>query len=303
MIAIARTGVLRFFFAPTSALPLAVLRIVTGAISSVWSALLYTDLDPLLTYLRVEPDREILWWQLFPNLSLLGLRTFCFALVLASLLLMVGAWTRMAAWSVFGLTLILQRYNPAAFNGGDLILRGVVQLGVALGPAGAAISIDALRRQDRRRPVPQIEAWSLRFIQLHISIGYLLTFYLKTRGHTWFDGTALWYALNLEDLARFEVPDLLLAPPVGAILTWLAVGTEALVGIGVWLPRTRALALVAGIALHAGIALTMEIGFFSLVMVSSYLAFVPGSALEDLMRRLRQKPASVEARDIAALVP
>ncbi|HJQ96615.1 MAG TPA: HTTM domain-containing protein [Acidimicrobiia bacterium] len=276
-----------FFFGPISVLPLALLRIVSGALTLIWALFLYSDVEPLLTHLRVEPTRDILWWQLFPDLPLLGVRLLCLSLVGASFLVMIGAWTRLAAWSAFLITLALQRYNPAAFNGGDLIMRGVIQLAVALGPSGAYLSIDSVRRGQWNKLPPQIEAWPIRFVQLHISMGYLLTFYLKTRGHTWFDGTALWYALNIEDLARFNVPDVLIVPPFGAILTWLAVATEAFVGVGVWWHRTLPLALMAGIGLHVGIALTLEIGFFSLVMITSYLAFVPGAAFERLLSRSR----------------
>ena len=291
-------GTTRFFFAPVSILPLAILRIITGALTFAWAILLFTDLDPLLTYLRVDPDQDILWWQFLPRLSVPGVKALCLALIVMSFVLAIGAWTKMASWSVFFLTLALQRYNPAAFNGGDLIMRGVVQLGVALGPSGKYLSVDAVRQGRWSGPVPQIEVWPIRFVQLHMSIGYLLTFYLKTRGHTWFDGTALWYALNLEDLARFEVPRALLTPPLGVLFTWLAVATEAFVGLGVWWRRTRPPALLAGIGLHAGIALTLEIGFFSWVMVASYLAFVSGPAIEKALSRLRLNPATREIRSI-----
>jgi hypothetical protein len=275
-----------------SALPLALLRIVTGALTLVWAVLLYFDADPLLTHLRVAPDQDILWWQLLPDLSPIGVKVFCLLLVGMSLLLTIGLWSRFSAWGVFLLTLGLQRYNPLAFNGGDLIMRGVLQLGVALGPSGACLSVDNRRRGGSPQAIPLIESWPIRFVQLHISVGYLLTFYLKTRGDTWFDGTALWYALNLDDLARFDIPDILVTAPLGTIFTLLAVLTEGFVGLGVWWRRTRPLALLAGTTLHAGIALMMEIGFFSIVMVASYLAFVPGSAIERLLNHRRRDVAT-----------
>ena len=296
---------MRFFFHPVSVLPLALLRVACGALTIAWAIFLYSDVDPLLTYLRVEPTQDILWWQLLPDLPTAGVKLFCLALVGASFFLMVGAWTRVSAWIVFVLTLALQRYNPAAFNGGDFIMRGVLQLGVALGPSGAFLSVDAWRLGNWAKPPPEVEAWPIRFIQLHISVGYLLTFYLKTRGHTWFDGTALWYALNIEDLARFRVPDVLIVPPLGTIFSWLAVTTEAFVGIGVWWRRTRTLALIAGIGLHLGIALTLEIGFFSLIMITSYLAFVPGQSIERLLNRFRSSPRarSIGVAEAPSLAP
>ena len=288
MIARAWISLDRFLFGPVPILPLVMLRIATGALTLIWSVMLYADLDPLLTYLRVEPDQGILWWQFLPNLPLEGVRVLCVSLIGMSFLLTIGAWSKLSGWAVFVLTLALQRYNPAAFNGGDLILRSVLQLGVALGPAGGYLSVDAARKKEKSKSIPQIEAWPLRFVQLHISIGYLLTFYLKTRGQTWFDGTALWYALNIEDLTRFDVPDFVIQPPLGSVLTWLAVGAEAFVGVGVWWHRTRAAALMAGVALHLGIALAFQIGFFSLVMIASYLAFIPGSTIEAFLNRFKR---------------
>jgi hypothetical protein len=279
----------RFFFGPVSVLPLVMLRIVTGVISFAFALLLFSDLQPLLTYLRVPSDGEILWWQFIPSLSLPGVRILCALLLVSSALLIVGAFSRASAWSVFFLTLALQRYNPSAFNGGDFILRGVLQMGVALGPSGDYLSVDAARRR-RGDVTPQsIEAWPLRFIQLHISVGYLLTFYLKTRGHSWLDGTALWYALNLSDLARFHLPTVITAPPSGAVLTWLALASEAFVGIGVWWRRTRPAALVVGVGLHLAIMLTMEIGFFSIVMIASYLAFMPDHWSKRFLERWRSQ--------------
>lgn len=265
-----------FLFGQTSAVPLAVLRIAVGALTFAWAALLYADVDPLLTYLRTDPSGPVLWWQAVPALSTQGVQALCVLLVLFSALLTVGAWTGVSAWAVFLLTLAMQRYNPAAFNGGDLILRSVLQLGVALGPAGACLSLDARWSPARYRS--QTEAWPLRFVQLHISLGYLLTAYLKARGQSWVDGTAMWYAFGLDELSRFALPTLLAAPPVGAFLTWGTMVTEAFVGIGVWWRRTLPAALMAGVLLHLGIALLFEISFFSLIMIVSYFAFIPSSA-------------------------
>jgi hypothetical protein len=256
----------------------------TGLLTLVWGVFLFSDLDPLLTYLRVDPIGDILWWQFAPELGADGVAVLGIGLIGFSVLLIVGAWTRVSAWAVFLLTLVLQRYNPAAFNGGDFILRGVLQLGVALGPAGACWSIDAVRSPHRARYVT--EAWPLRFIQLHVSIGYVLTAYLKLRTNSWVDGTALWYALNLEELTRFDLPDWIAEPPLGAILTWGTWMTELFVGLGVWWRRSRPYALLAGVALHLGIALALEITFFSAIMIATYLAFLPGRRVREVFARI-----------------
>lgn len=282
------TGLNRFLFSFVSAAPLALLRVATGILMIFWSITLLNDLDPLLTWLRVAPQGEIGWWQVWPGANLPVVSTMAWLLAVFSVLLAAGCWTKWAAWSTFLLTLFLQRYNPTAFNGGDFILRGVLLLGLALGPSGAYLSVDAYRR-DRgfRWTAPLISVWSLRFIQLHISLGYVLTVLLKLRGNTWLDGTAVWYALNLEDLIRFRLPNWVTTPPVGALLSWGTLVLELGVGVGVWIRRLRPWVLLGGVLLHLAIALTFEIGFFSYVMIVSYLAWSPPVAdVRRLVRRL-----------------
>ena len=140
-------------------------------------------------------------------------------------------------------------------------------------------------RIEASRPVEEVEVWSLRYVQIHIAMGYLLTVFLKTQGSTWLDGTALWYALNIGDLARFPVLASIGLTPIGSILTWLTLGTEALLGLGLLWAKTRPAAVIVGSLLHLGIALLLEISFFSLVMVMSYLAFLPNSAFTRITSR------------------
>lgn len=265
-----------FFFGLIPATALAVLRIVVGGITLIWSLTLLIQVDPLLTWLRVDPVRDIGWWQFWPNAPEGLVVSLVIGLIVASVLMTLGLWTRAASWAVFVLVLIIQRYNPYAFNGGDFILRSVLLLGLALAPAGVYLSIDSWRRS--RTIVweaPLVPAWTLRFIQLHISMGYILTVLLKLQGDTWLGGTALWYAFSLDGLTRLDVPAWAVTPPIGALLGWGTLAVELGVGVGVWFRKTRPYVLVAGVILHLAIAAAFEIGFFSYVMLASYLAFLP----------------------------
>ncbi len=281
----------RWLFKPVYATSFGLLRMAIGLLTFFWSLALLYDVDPLLTWLRVGSDGDIGWWQFWPSAPPGAVVAITAGLIVAALFMTVGWYSRSAAWAVFGLTLILQRYNPAAFNGGDFIFRGVLMLGLALGPSGAYLSVDSWRKKGSVDWVaPLMDPWPLRFIQAHISLGYILTVVLKLRGHSWLGGTAVWYALGLEDLARFDVPLWIAAPPVGAVLGWSTLLIEASVGIGVWFRRSRPWVLLAGVLLHLGIATVFEIAFFQLVMLASYLAFVPSVAdARDLFSRLSRR--------------
>jgi hypothetical protein len=255
---------------------LAILRIVVGGLTLVWAATLVAQVDPLLTWLRVDPVADIGWWQFWPSAPTSFVVSAVIGLMAASALMTIGMWTKATTWSVFLLVLILQRYNPTVFNGGDFILRSVLLLGLAFSPAGAYLSVDSWRKAGAIDwKAPMVPAWTLRFIQLHISLGYVLTVLLKLRGETWLGGTAMWYAFGLEGLTRFDLPAWVSAPPIGSILGWATLAVELGVGVGVWFRRSRPFVLFAGVLLHLGIAALFEIGFFTYVMIASYLAFLP----------------------------
>lgn len=283
------SSVQAWLFTPVYATALAVLRIVTGLLMVLWSVSLLGVTDPLLTWMRTSPNGDVGWWQALPLVGPTTTTVLTLGLVAASLLMTVGLLTRAATLTAFLLTLVLQRFNPAAFNGGDLVLRGVLLLPLALAPAGAYLSLDArFRAGGFQITAPKIPPWPLRFIQLHVSLGYILTVYLKLLGSTWPSGTAMWYALGLDDLTRFDLPVWLLVPPVGAILSWGTLLVELGVGVGVWFPKARRWVLAAGVLLHLGIAVLFEIGFFSIVMITTYLAWLPDVAdVRLLLRRQR----------------
>jgi hypothetical protein len=265
----------RFLWDPVPATPLALLRIGVGLIGAAWALTLIPSLDPWLTVPGIAGQASPILGRgsLLPAGSPPWLLGLLLATTAAAGLATAAGWkTRISSWVLFLTLLVIQRYSPAILNGGDLILR-LLALGVALSPAGEYLSIDAWRRGWTWR-APSVSAISLRFVQLHISLGYLLSALLKLRGATWREGSAIWYALQINDLLRIHLDPGLIAPPLTNLLSWTTLGLELLLGVGVWIAWLRPWALLGGIALHLGIAVVFEIGFFPWVMIASYLAFV-----------------------------
>jgi hypothetical protein len=143
-------------------------------------------------------------------------------------------------------------------------------------PAGETWSLDARRRGGSRPRAP----WALRLVQVQISLLYLFSVWAKVRGTTWNDGTAVGIALQLEDLQRFAVPAAVATSLlVSSVLTYSALAIELSLAFGLWLPRIRYWVMAAGVALHLGIEASLLIGWFSLAVISSYVAFVPAADL------------------------
>jgi hypothetical protein len=214
-------------------------------------------------------------------------------LLVAAAALALGWRTRIASVVVAVLLLAVQRRDPWVLNSGDLLLRELAFF-VLLMPAGETWSLDARRRGTSRLRAP----WALRLVQLQISGLYLFSVWAKVRGHTWNDGTAVGIALQLEDLQRFAVPSAVATSlGVSAVLTYSALAIEASLAVGLWLPRLRYGVMAAGVALHLGIEASLLIGWFSLAVIASYVAFVPAADLRCAVSRLPRVVRTSVGRD------
>lgn len=151
----------------------------------------------------------------FGNFTVLHFRsdpTFVLPLygaLLGSLVLVVlGVWTRWTTVLAWLLAEQFYRYSPVFQSSGDTLVRVFLFLGM-LTAWGEAYSVDSWRRRARLvledaseiPPLRKIPAWPLRLMALQLGCIYLVTGLLKT-GVPWRDGTAIYYALNLDAFYR-----------------------------------------------------------------------------------------------------
>lgn len=214
---------------------------------------------------------------------------------LAALCVIVGAFTRVASLVVLVGLISLSKRDPYIGNSGDALLRALAFY-LVLMPAGDAVSVDKLRKaRDHVREIPLRAPIGIRLVQVQISLLYVSTVWAKLRGHFWPHGTAVGYALRLEDLARFPMPDVGRSLAVTGVLTFGTLVVELSLGVLVWKRVLRPWVLAAGICLHLGIEYRLRVGFFSWAIITSYVAFIPedvatriierGRALASLARR------------------
>ncbi len=273
----------RWAFDPIDTAPMAALRIAVGLLTIGWTLSLLPDAETFLSSSGVQPDlpyydRGAWAVELGPPYVVLAV------LFAAAVALVVGWRTRVVAVLVFVLLLVIQRRDPWVLNSGDLLLR-IMAFFVMLMPAGETWSLDARRRGYERLRAP----WALRLLQLQISAVYLFSVWAKVRGSAWNDGTAVGIALQLEDLQRVPVPAAATSLLISTLLTYSSLVVEAALAFGLWLPRLRYVVMAAGVGLHLGIELTLLIGWFSLAVIGSYLAFVEPSHLRAAARWVQQR--------------
>jgi hypothetical protein len=281
----------RFWFEPVSTATLGVFRIAYGLVLLAWGVAISGD---GLTFfsrsgiLPTHPPTGTRWGLLswFPSdaavLAIIAL------LVISAVCIIAGFKTRLACGVAFVALMALTRRNPFLFNSGDALLRNI-SLFMLLAPCGAALSVDAWRAgREAFWRFPKRSPWALRLVQVQISMVYLFTVWAKARGERWIGGTAVAESLRVGDITRFHIPygvsnSLLLAN----LLTYGTLVAELSLAIFIWNRRYRPWVIAAGIALHLFIELVFALGFFSIVMITSYIAFVPEDAMETYLVRLR----------------
>ena len=281
-----------FWFRPTRAYPLGLVRIAFGLLIVVWTASLLPDLHDLFGTggIAPEPLREPYRWtvfQIWPSDE--ALLVGWAVLLIAAIAMTVGWHSRLAAIVVLVLVLSFQFRNPSAFNSGDVVIR-VEAFYLALAPSGAALSLDQRRRTGSFWSAQTRAPWVIRLLQLQLSIIYLASVRSKLSGHAWSDGTAVSYALRLDDMLLLPTPDVFSTNPlIVNVATWGTVALELSLGILVWNKRLRPWVLAAGVMMHTIIALTINVGFFSPAMMVLYLAFAPSTLVRDLPGTIRQR--------------
>lgn len=296
----------RFWFGPQATSTLALVRIATGAFSLGWALSLLPDLFAFFSEGGVVPGHprhqgQGIWGllELFPTDA--ALVAVYVAFIVASVALIIGLFSRLAALIVFLCLLSFSRRNGLVLNSGDGLLR-VLSLFLVFSPSGSSLSLDRLRRaKDSFWDFPARAPWALRLIQIQLSVLYVSTVWQKVRGARWNDGTAVSYAQRVEDLERFPMPGVLKGDVTMANLqTFGTLAVELSLGILVWNRVLRPWVLGAGVVLHLGIEYSMRVGFFGFAIFACYLAFIPPETARSVILWVRDR---LGAARLARLLP
>ncbi len=196
---------------------------------------------------------------------------------LLALLLTAGLRTRVVTVASWLLLVSLQNRNVLILNAGDTLLRLLLFWGMFL-PLGARFSLDARRGRTREQSDVALSAATAAFT-FQLCVVYWCSAVLKT-DPSWTDGTALFYALHVDLMAKpagLWLRELgpLHAPLTRVALVWEWVG-PLLLFVPVRSAAPRLLAAAGFAAFHLGIFLLLDVGLFSFVCITAWLAMLPG---------------------------
>jgi hypothetical protein len=109
-----------------------------------------------------------------------------------------------------------------------------------------------------------------RMFQLHISIAYFFSGFDKLLGFNWRNGEAIWKAINLPYANRdfyFNFSWLAEHPFILIFMGWATFIIEMCYPLFVWFTPTRKLWICFTILMHLGIALALNLYYFSAIMI------------------------------------
>lgn len=286
-----------FWFGPVSARPLGLFRVVFGLIFLANLAFLAFDIDYWFSdigLLQGNEAREIagplrlspLQWIQDP----LSVRLFFGATALIACSFTLGWHTRTSGILLYLAMLSIHHRNLLTASGADCLVM-VMTFYLMLSPCGAAFSLDALRVARRRGTLaePLILPWSYRLLQIQLCVIYFTTAAFKCNGATWLNGTALHFVVNNTEVGRPFLVGLAQYPLVINIMTHGAILLEFILAFFLWFRATRRWAILAGISLHGGIMLMVNIPIFGEMMVACYLTFLSPDEVDSLLSRLNPR--------------
>lgn len=193
----------------------------------------------------------------------------------AAFFLLVGWHTQRATFVTWLLLVSLQNRNIYILQGGDDLLRLVLLVGIML-PWNARFSLDARLGKVKDDYAP---AAYLLYLLLIASV-YLFSFLLKSSPEWRSEGSALYYALSLEQIRLPHSGDLLYRhPTILKYLTWMVIVIEAVIPLCILWPGAKGRGRLTGfflvVLLHAGIASALYVGLFPFIGIATAIGLLP----------------------------
>lgn len=210
---------------------------------------------------------------------------------IAALFLLIGYKTKLATLCVWLLTISLHNRNLFIQQSGDDLLRLILFWGLFL-PWNCCYSIDSRKKQIHKNN--SIANFGYLFL---IASVYFFTACLKTSTEWHLEGSAIYYALSLEQL-RLPMGDWLYQfPLLMKWLTWFVFATELLIPILILWPNKngyfRLIAFSLLVILHVGIGLTLYVGLFFTINIVTAIGLLPKTFIDKLEQKFKLKNISL----------
>ena len=285
----------RFWFAPVSARPLGVFRIVFGLLILANLALVACDLDFWYTDagLMQGDEAAVTAGPLRPSFFThyqdpLSVRVGLGLVAGTAVLFTLGWRTRIVSVLLWIGMLSFYNRNLLTNCGPDQVMM-ITTFYLMLAPCGAAYSLDARRAARVRGTLaePLILPWAQRLMQLQLCLIYFVTAFLKSTGKMWANGTALHPILFNHEVGMLDFEWLAAHTLVINFMAHAALLLEFALVFFLWFRPTRRWVALLGVALHVGIWPLVNVPLFGEQMTSLYILFLAPDELSAVLSIFR----------------
>jgi hypothetical protein len=162
----------------------------------------------------------------------------------------------------------LSRLLLPVFNGSDLVLNLFLLIAIFL-PDSPKIKfpVDEAIQNNLSR-------WAVMLIRVELALIYFLSGYDKLISEAWQSGVAVHSIINL-DFYYNPLFSLQLSGSQFLVISWITILFELVFPVGVWFEKIRPYFLIAGILFHLVIIIFLGLIDFGVLMIISYLIFLP----------------------------
>jgi hypothetical protein len=211
--------------------------------------------------------------------GLWGVQAILFALAaIAALGIMFGYFTRLSAFICWVLVCSIQVRNQVVLHGGDDVIR-LLLFWCQFLPLAAEFSLDNYLNKKAPPENPWFTSIGTAGVLVQICSIYFFTALLKWHPIWHTEGSAVYYALSLDQFTSPIGKYLLQFPEFIKVMTFMTVALEFFGPISALIPfplfNWRLVVAAAFISFHLGLVFTMELGLFPWVCMSAWLMFLP----------------------------
>jgi hypothetical protein len=272
-----------FFFTPSKNIEfLPFFRIAIGLLILLHFTAILPDFDLLFSPSSIVPQ-EIMtafhpdWLITFPKIvntcASVGISESTtllvtkIAFITLSIFIILGFFSRMSAFLLLLLQISLLKGSSFFIYGVDFFT-SMSLFYMILFPADAVFSV---RNVIFKRVVLNPNYMPIkRLFQIHLSIAYFFSGLDKILGFNWWNGESIWKAIHLPYANRdfhFDFAWMADYSYLLVIIGWSTIIIELFYPLFVWIPKTRKLWIALTLSMHIGIALVLNLYFFSAIMI------------------------------------
>jgi hypothetical protein len=257
-------------------------RIAVGLLVGIHFIAVITDFELLFSSKSVVPQDIMTafnpdWLITFPKIvntlapfgiseamTILGAKILYISL---ALFIIIGLFSRGSALLLLILQISLLKGSSFFVYGADFFT-SMSLFYLILFPADTSFSVINLFRKVDATKVNYMPI--KRLFQIHISIAYFFSGLDKALGFNWHNGESIWKAINLPYANRdfsFDFSWMADYSFILIIVGWATIIIEMCYPLFVWIPKTRKLWMCLTISMHIGIALVLNLYYFSAIMI------------------------------------